>query len=359
MKNRKGIAILGTKQRGGIHAVINNHIQAGVYDGYNHFYIPSHDEGSASKRIRLALKACITLLNLIICNKISIVHLHGSYNACIYRNAIFLLISKLFNRHVIFHLHGSEFEKLYESGSHFYRLFVRFILNKSDCIFVLSKYWKEYVQTITINPNIKIINNFPSPIFEDLYEQRTFNHKAQIEMLFLGLIGDRKGVFDLVDAVELLKGLKIKGFRITVGGNGEIEKLRHLIKEKELEDYFNVIGWVSGDQKYKLIKDSDLLLLPSHNEGLPIAILEALSSGLAVLSTRVGGIPDAIRSDRYGILIEPSKPYDLAKAIHKYIKTDGLIEKVARNARQLYNMAYSSKVNVSVIRHVYDEFSFQ
>ncbi|MFT5114187.1 MAG: glycosyltransferase involved in cell wall biosynthesis [Parasphingorhabdus sp.] len=355
----KGVAIIGTRERGGIRAVIENHIQAGVYDGYKHYFIASHDEAGLVKRFALALSSLLSLLRLIVSGKVSVCHLHGSYRGSIYRKAIFVFICRLLGCKVIFHLHGSEFAKTYDNAGQLYQRLVRYVLNRSNSVFVLSRYWKNYVESISDNPDIRVINNFPSPEFEDIYEKRDFSKHEITELLFMGYIGQRKGIYDLVKAVALLKTQGIKGFRISVGGNGEVDNLRTLIADKGLEDYFTVIGWVSGEQKYELLKKSHLLLLPSHNEGLPIAILEALSSGLAVLSTRVGGIPDAIRDERYGLLVEPGQPVALANAISRYLNTDGLIETVARNARGLYDIAYSSKSNVKLIRNVIDDLAYR
>ena len=58
----KGVAIVGTRARGGIRAVIENHIQAGVYDGYKHYYIASHDEAGVAKRLALAFSALFSLV---------------------------------------------------------------------------------------------------------------------------------------------------------------------------------------------------------------------------------------------------------------------------------------------------------
>lgn len=355
----KGVAIVGTRARGGIHAVIQNHIQAGVYAGYKHYFIASHDEAGVAKRLAMAFSSLLNLMTLIIWGKISICHLHGSMKGSIYRKALFTFICRLLRCKVIFHLHGSEFAKTYDNAGPFYQHLVRYVLNRSNSVFVLSTYWKAYVESISNIPDIRVINNFPSPVFEDIYEKRNFSRSKTTELLFLGYIGQRKGIYDLVEAVFLLKARGVTGFRITVGGNGEADELRALITDKGLDDYFKVIGWVSGELKYELLKKSHLLLLPSHNEGLPIAILEALSSGLAVLSTRVGGIPDAIRDERYGLLINPGQPAELAIAISRYLDTDGLIETVARNARELYDTAYSSKANVKLIRNVIDGLAYE
>jgi glycosyltransferase involved in cell wall biosynthesis len=351
----KGVAIIGTRERGGISSVIENYIQAGVYDGYKHYFIASHDEAGISKRLALALGSLLSLIKLIVLRKVSLCHLHGSYRGSIYRKALFVFVCRLFGCKVIFHLHGSEFAKNYDNAWKLYQHVVGYVLNRSNSIFVLSKYWKDYVKSISNNPDIRVINNFPSPVFEDIFDKRDFSRAETTELLFLGYIGQRKGIYDLVEAVSLLKVHVKKGFCITVGGNGDADILRKLITEKGLDDYFKVIGWVSGEQKYELMKQSHLLLLPSHNEGLPIAILEALSSGLAVLSTKVGGIPDAIQDERYGLLVEPGQPKELANAISRYLDTDDLIETVARNARKLYDMKYSSKANVKLIRNVIND----
>ncbi len=347
-----GIAIVGTQMRGGIRAVIENHIEAGAYEGYKHFFLASHDEVGMAKRIALAAGSMLTLIDLILRGKVSVCHLHGSMKGSIYRKSVFVFLCRLLDCRVIFHLHGSEFAKTYEKAGAIYRHLVRYVLDHSDYVFVLSEYWKAYVESISNNPRNHVINNFPSPVFEGLFKCRDYSKRSTTELLFLGYIGQRKGIYDLVEAVALLKAQGVEGFRINVGGNGEIDKLKALIADRGLDQYFNVIGWVSGDLKYKLMKESDLLLLPSHNEGLPIAILEALSAGLAVLSTKVGGIPDAISDERYGLLVEPGQPQALANAITRYLDTEGLIESLARNARVLYDGAYSSKVNVERIRTV-------
>jgi glycosyltransferase involved in cell wall biosynthesis len=350
--SNRGVAIIGTRARGGIRAVIENHQQAGVYDGYTTYCITSHDEAGIGKRILLALGALLTLLRLLIARRVSICHLHGSFLGSIYRKALFIFVCRLFGCKVIFHLHGSEFARTYGDAGPLYRRVVRYVLDRSDGVFVLSRYWQEFVESISSNPQIRVINNFPSPEFEDLYASRDFRDNARKELLFLGYIGQRKGIYDLVDAVELLLSREVSNFRITVGGNGEVDQLRRLVTTRGLDDYFNIIGWVSGEQKRTLLKRSQLLLLPSHNEGLPIAILEALSAGLAVVSTRVGGIPDAIRDERYGLLVDPGQPAQLADAMARYLTQDSLIEKVRRNARQLYDAVYSAQANVKLIRQV-------
>lgn len=349
-----GIAIIGTKARGGIRAVIENHIEAGVYEGYKYYYIASHDEANALTRIGLAIQSLLKLMMLLLRGKVDICHLHGSMKGSIYRKALFIMLCRIFHCHIIFHLHGSEFAKTYNNAGSMYRRLVHFVLKQSDSVFVLSDYWKTFVTSISSNPNVQVINNFPSPQFEDLYKTREFSPKPRFQLLFLGFVGHRKGIYDLVEAVKLLKSEDIEDILIHVGGNGEIEELKKMVTDQGLSHYFNIIGWVSGGQKRELLQTSEVLLLPSHNEGLPIAILEAFSAGLPVLSTRVGGIPDAISSEGLGLLVDPGQPKEIADAIKKYLHTPGLRESIAHNARALYDTTYSADANVTRIRSVFE-----
>lgn len=349
---RKGIAVVGTKAKGGIHAVIENHIQAGVYDDYDYYLIASHDDGGMLKRFYTYFGALASLMGLLLRGKVSICHLHGSHKGSIYRKALFIFVCRLFHCKVIFHLHGSVFARTYDSAGRFYRGLVKYVLNHADSVFVLSQYWANYVGSISPGADIRIINNFPSPVFEELFQERHFNAREETKLLFLGYIGQRKGIYDLVEAVSLLKSQGVSGFRITVGGNGEIEQLKSLIKVRDLGAYFDVIGWVTGEQKYQLMDESDVLLLPSHNEGLPIAILEAMSAGLAVISTTVGGIPEAIPDAHSGILIEPGDQQALSNAIATYINNAALIEQAAKCARERYDASYSSAANLKTIKSV-------
>lgn len=355
----KGVAIIGTKARGGIHAVIENHIQAGVYSDYHRYFIVSHDDGSMFKRFYVYFAALLTLLGLLCRGKVAICHLHGSHKGSIYRKALFVFICKLFNCKVIFHLHGSVFARVYDHATVFYQRIVQYVLNSADSVFVLSNYWANYVSAITPDADVRVINNFPSPVFETLFDERQFNHDNHLSLLFLGFVGERKGIYDLVDAVSLLKQQGTTGFTITVGGNGEVAKLQRIIEERALSEYFNVVGWVTGEQKYELMKNADVLLLPSHNEGLPIAILEAMSSGLAVVSTTVGGIPEAIPNDLSGLLIKPGDTHALAEALLKYLINRELVEDAARHARHRYDMHYSSTVNTRMIKDVLNDLTEQ
>ncbi|NVK40755.1 MAG: glycosyltransferase family 4 protein [Oceanospirillaceae bacterium] len=349
------VAILGTRARGGIRAVIENHIESGVYDGATYYELYTHEEGSVIQRVSLAARTLLRFLSLLLRRQLDICHIHGSMKGSIYRKSVFVFLCRLFRVQVIFHLHGSEFEDYYNRAGTVYRAVVRYVLDSSDYIFVLSRYWQDFLRTICTNHNILIVNNFPSTRFECLLSGRSYEGQQNLNFLFLGYLGQRKGIYDLVDAVASVRDQLPAGFCIHVGGNGEQEKVERYIAERGVGQHFDIHGWVSGEQKDHLLRQCNVLLLPSHNEGMPIAILEAFAAGLTVVSTRVGGIPDLITDDSVGLLIDAGDVDGLAKRIRQLLSAQDLIESTAANANRVYSEHFSATANVARIRTIYSE----
>lgn len=100
-------------------------------------------------------------------------------------------------------------------------------------------------------------------------------------------IGHNKGIYDLIGVIALHKKEFHGRQKLRAGGNGEVDKVKILIKEKKISDIVSYEGWVSGGRKVELLDVSDAYILPSYKEGLPISILEAMSYGLPMISTKV------------------------------------------------------------------------
>ena len=132
------------------------------------------------------------------------------------------------------------------------------------------------------------------------------------------MITAQKGIYDLLDVIkEIRHDLKDK-FCLHIGGNGETERLQKLIDENDLSDLVRFEGWVSGEKKKELLSLADAYILPSYIEGLPISILEAMSYGLPILSTPVGGIPEVV-DETNGILFTPGDKKEMADAIKSMV----------------------------------------
>lgn len=124
----------------------------------------------------------------------------------------------------------------------------------------------------------------------------TKSEKKPLQLLFVGRIERDKGIVELLTALsdlpELDFHLNICGKPADKSIESEVEKLK-----AKLGDKVSFLGYVVGKNKTKLFQNSDILILPSYHEGLPIVIMEALAAGCAIMSTRVGAIPEVLSDE--------------------------------------------------------------
>ncbi len=138
---------------------------------------------------------------------------------------------------------------------------------------------------------------------------------SSLRVLYLGWLVPVKGIDILVDAVDRHRGL-LAGVTFSICGGGDLaDAMRRRVAELGLNDQIRFEGWVSGEGKLRALAACDVLVLPSRNEGMPNAVLEAMASGRPVIGTDVGGVSDLIGPASRGCLIPPENPDALAQAI--------------------------------------------
>lgn len=301
-----------TDPKGGVAQVMWN---------YSHYIFPEFkciiNSGSKNKiaNIFIGLNALIkTIITLIKDRKIKIIHIHtASYNS-FWRSSLFINVAKLFNKKVVLHIHGGGFKEFFASSPKK----ISKALEKCDVLIVLSEYWKRFFSDITKRPCVEIVNNIiPYPSIDN----RLKNTKSPIvNFLFLGLISEQKGIFDLVSTIAENKSSLRNKMTLSIGGLGKTTQLTEYIDEYKISDIVKYKGWVAGKEKIEMLNSSDVFILPSYTEGIPISILEAMSYNLAIISTPVGGIPEIVKNRVNGLLVNPGDKKMLYNAIMDTIK---------------------------------------
>lgn len=303
--------------RGGVAAVEN--VYSTFYQPFNH--VTTTVTNGQVKKLLVLCKAILQFLYWMLFHpEIKIVHVQGSVGASFWRKAIFIYIAKFFHKKVVWHMHAGRFAVFYQQ----HRYAVRKVVDKSDVIIALSEYWKEYFKNEFPTKRVEIIKNVISaPV---VHKQQT----GYFTLLFLGLLGKNKGIYDLLECIRDHK-VEFQGkLKLYIGGNGEIEHVKQLIKEYGIADIVIFEGWVSGDKKIELLNKSDAYILPSYKEGLPISILEAMSYGMPIISTPVGGIPEIVSNGENGYLVEPGNKEDIYKAIMSLLNDADLRNRMRR-----------------------------
>ena len=190
-----------------------------------------------------------------------------------------------------------------------------------------------------INPR-KIIT-IPNGIPVNKYQAKiNHNHNHKIIIGCLGRLIEAKDYFSMFKAVKILKE-KSFNVELHVAGDGHLKsKLREYIFDNGMEDTIKLLGFKNAEQFFKKI---DIFVISSIREGMPVALLEAMSCGLPVAATKVGGILELIYDGYNGLLSEPKQPEELSKNIETLINDPDLCIRFGENARNTIIEKYDIK----------------
>jgi len=256
---------------------------------------------------------------------------------------------------VVFHLHGSEMKIFVEEQPPLLQHLIGWILAKQSVVVVLSSSWFNYVKTISPKANVEILPNFVE--LPELQNTASTSNKDEVMILFLGLVGARKGIYDLLPAFKDVL-VQLPTLRLIIGGNGDIDKAQALAMELEIDDHVVFAGWVGGEKKAELLRRAQIYVLPSYNEGFPVSLLEAMSWQVPVISTRVGGIPELVRDGVDGFLINPGDRSALSSAIVKLAQDAELRQKMGAAARKQVERNFSKSAVLPKLEELYRSLIF-
>lgn len=340
--------------KGGVSSVINVLKDEGFLARTNSKLLVSHanfNNFSVVSQLFVFSICVIRLLLNLIFKSIGVVHIHMSSRGSYMRKSILIRIAKFFKVKVILHLHSGEFKDFYNDECNTQKKeHIRNTFNMADKVIVLSTQWLSWLNTILKDKGKGIVvhNAVSIKPIEPAQRSEFFN------FVFLGRLSDRKGVTDLIIAFSnVLKSYPHS--RLLLGGDGELQKFKSLVIELNLNPYVEFLGWISGEEKFNLLKRADSYVLPSYNEGFPMGILEAMSCKVPIIATIVGGIPDAITSDEEGVLIKAGDVDELTQAMLFSIESPLEIKRMQLNAKSKYLSKFSPEIIIPQLITIYED----
>ncbi|WP_182156882.1 glycosyltransferase family 4 protein [Rugamonas apoptosis] len=336
---------------GGISAVVNVYRAAGLFQRYPIIYLATHCDGGALAKLAILARALLRYAGLLLTGQVGLVHVHVSRRASFWRKALFFLPAFLFRVPAVLHLHSGAFHQFYEQdcGPLRQRL-VRYIFDHAAHIVVLSRSWQAWVGGMSANGRISAIYN---PV--QLPQQATgWERRTAGQTLCFGRLGHNKGTYDLLQAA---RGLAAP-WRLRLGGDGEIEQVRARASELGLAEHVELLGWVSGQAKQDCLDSATLYVLPSYNEGLPMSVLEAMAAGLPVLTTPVGGIPEAVTDGVEGFLVTPGDVDSLAERWARLLAEPELARQMGAAARRKVETTFSTQAVLPQLEAIYHAWGF-
>jgi glycosyltransferase involved in cell wall biosynthesis len=323
------VVMVGTsfETRGGIAAVLRAYRAAGLFERWPVDAIATHRDGSRPAKLLVLASALAAFAGRLLQHPRAVLHVHSASRASFWRKSLFMALALAARWPVVFHLHGGGFATFHDSEcGPLRRALVRFFLDRAACIVVVSESWRAWMRCATRNPNIVAIAN-PVTLPRVARGVRDAGRVA-----FAGRLGEGKGAFDLVEAVARLAE-RHPSLQVEFAGDGELAAVGDRARALGVADRVALRGWLAPAQRDAMLARASLFVLPSRAEGLPLALLEAMASGCAVVAASVGGIPDVVDHGYNGLLVPPGDVDALARAIDRLVSNPALAGEMGRAAR--------------------------
>ena len=302
---------------------------------------------SSIKQIIFVIKNFFKFYRCINKNNFNTIHIISCTGLGFWRNGLFILISKFKNVQSVFHVVG-EIDVFWDKSNFIKKKLIRFFLNKSNIIIVQSDGIRKKVSKMTVTDIKYIINGTNTDLFTK--NKNKIEKSSKFNIITIGVLGRRKGYYDIIKCASEIKKNNINDIHFKFVGGGEVSLFKKLVIENNLDDMICVHGNVSEKDKIELLQKSDLFLLPTYNEGQPIAIIEAICCGLPIISTNVGAIPEIVLSNN-GTLLNPGDLNKITESILEYYEDRKLTEIISNNN-------YSDSIKRFSFDRVFKELDF-
>lgn len=292
--------------------------------------IPTHVDGSAARRLRAWATGSLRVFGLLATCRADVMHVHVSERGSVLRKGLIVLAATIARVPVLLHCHGAKFFDWYAMLPKPARRVIAWAFRRADLVVTLGEPSRaRYVELLGLDPDRVVVAPNAITLPGEVPDRR--GH-ITIGVLFLGRFGDRKGSADVLAAIVELPPEVREIITLRMAGDGEVDDTNTLAEELGVAAH--VSGWLPPAERDEALGAAQVFVLPSRQEELPMAMLEAMGWGLAPIVTPVGSIPEVITDERNGLLVAPGDIAELSKAIHRLVTDDDLRTRIADAARE-------------------------
>ncbi len=248
-----------------------------------------------------------------------LVYLGSSRGVSLLKHGAMAVIARFLAKPVVIEFHFS-YTKFPTNGLP--SLLVGWMLRSCAGMIVLSSDWLQIASRFPAQQVRFIPNGIDIRPYTALTRPRP-DESGPVRLFYLGHLGREKGIYDLLQALHQLRSRVKQRYEIDLYGEGfqpgDVEDIQARANSLGLSNQVRIHPPVYGEAKLDAFAQADIFLLPSHNEGMPISIIEAMAAGLPVVATSVGGIVDQVLDGQTGFRVQPEDPDGLCSALEKLV----------------------------------------
>jgi glycosyltransferase involved in cell wall biosynthesis len=331
------IAMLGAapETHGSIAAAVEAYRAHGLFNRWPIRYIATHGEGTLGQRIATVARAAREFAALLAEQRRMPVHVHLSSGRGFWRDAAFIGAALAARCPVALQLHGAGYDAR-----------IGWFLERAAIVCVPCEAMRTWVRSVARNAAVALV---PPPVAVDV---PPLAEKANL-VLFLGRLDATKGIFDLLDAIAGVRAT-VPDVRLVCAGKGDRLGLARYAERLEIADAVKFTGWVGPSGKRALLEHAAVFALPSYEESLPASLLEAMSAGLPVVASKVGGIPEVAVDGASALLVAPGDKANLQRAIARLLTDRALAARIGAAARETARLRAAPERALAALEDVYD-----
>lgn len=361
---RRRVLVFGatTPSVGGIATFISHTVNSRLRERFDFFLFDPSQHAPKGKTVlsKAIFKSVAWLRYLRVLKKHApeIVHMHTSGYTGFWITAVFLFVTAIFPAKIVIHIHRGDFAAFYKGSSWLGKWLIGCTLRRCSRVVILSKRWIPFFGALASPSGIRVLQNCV-PVDGSTRSARTCRRVEgpwPQSVLFMGTLCRAKGVLDLAKAIPIVRATN-PGVIFTFAGEPPTEadkvELDRLTADGVADGYVTFLGIIAGRTKLERLLQSDIFVLPSYSEGLPYAMMEAMASGLPIVASAVGAIPDVVTDHANGFLIQSGDHVSLANKILLLLNNHSLRRDIGTNNRRKIAEQYNIDTMINQLEELY------
>lgn len=308
-------ASTSTTTRGGVATFVRTIQGTPLWDQWQVRHVATHRNGTLPVKVATFAVGLLSFLRELVVRRPAVVHLHTASYGSFARKSILAWVCRAVRVPVVLHVHGGAFGDFHDRSPRPVRWYIRRTLSSADRVIALGSRWADVLQGLAPTARVVVVPNAVRP--QTPVDQPGAG--PTVRVLFIGEVTEDKGAFVLLEAwSRLVGGAQAPLADLVMVGPGALDRAEREVEALGLAGRVDLTGWVEPAEVQRLLRRSHVLVLPSRMEGQPMAVLEAMAHGLAIVATEVGGIPDLV-DDTCGVLVPADDVDALAEALRTVV----------------------------------------